>query len=702
MIRRSYFLSLLSTLFLIIYVTSVVEAQVKDQTQLGEKPSPAVRRAFHYQGCLTKPDGSRYDGTFAVRFDVMDLDANTILFSETINNLLVKNGIFEHAIGGVDTSGNRLNPLIFQKRTGLRLSVNGETLLPVIPIFPAPIAMVALYADSLKQPLPPGPQGPPGPPGVNGKDGKDGINCWDLNGNGVGDIGEDKNADGKYDANDCQGPRGPAGPPGGSAKDTISKLTVDSLIVLQNSDHYGWEHYRDGISVGGNLPTSRSTVLTKDGVNTRQVLITDGMNVNAVIDSTGEIYARSMHVVTGNVLDPQTREAVITMDEFGSEHEKMESFYGGINSKDLLIGAPSSATVNGYIDSTGEAYMRSFHIVTGNPYDPLSRQEVLSFDKTKSVHKVPEYYISGNDTTKIIGGYVGARTSQVSIPGTGFVTGSLQRDGLIIRGSTGSAWIDTTGEGFFRSLHVLNDANQQLVNFNRDGTSDHFRTEIYRDTIKMPLSNGYVLRITPQEGIFIKTPTGAFCSHIDPSGSFLFTGTKQNIVATKSYGTRGMYAIESPEVWYVDRGQGSLVNGEAVVTLDPMFLETVTNDDAHPMIVKITPTDDCNGMFVSVKSTDHFVVRELMRGRSNASFDWEVSIKRKHYEDLRMEEHERVATFEEMVESKNMRIQQEEPQPLPRAIVLEPQEVPNRQLPKQETQPTQKTDERFQQHRGRR
>ena len=33
----------------------------------------------------------------------------------------------------------------------------------------------------------------------------DGINCWDLNGNGVGDLREDVNGDGNYNALDCQG-----------------------------------------------------------------------------------------------------------------------------------------------------------------------------------------------------------------------------------------------------------------------------------------------------------------------------------------------------------------------------------------------------------------------------------------------------------------------------------------------------------------
>jgi len=73
-----------------------------------------------------------------------------------------------------------------------------------------------------------------------------------------------------------------------------------------------------------------------------------------------------------------------------------------------------------------------------------------------------------------------------------------------------------------------------------------------------------------------------------------------------------------------------------------MFLETVTIDEEHPMIVKLTPTDECNGLYVAEKRGESFVVRELMRGVSNATFDWEVSVKRRHHENVRMEAYDRM------------------------------------------------------------
>ncbi len=44
--------------------------------------------------------------------------------------------------------------------------------------------------------------------------GGDGVSCWDLNGNGVGEPAEDTNGDGNFTAADCIGPRGATGAQG--------------------------------------------------------------------------------------------------------------------------------------------------------------------------------------------------------------------------------------------------------------------------------------------------------------------------------------------------------------------------------------------------------------------------------------------------------------------------------------------------------
>lgn len=115
------------------------------------------------------------------------------------------------------------------------------------------------------------------------------------------------------------------------------------------------------------------------------------------------------------------------------------------------------------------------------------------------------------------------------------------------------------------------------------------------------------------------------------------TGTKSAVVDTPGFGQRKMYCVESTEVWFEDFGSGQLVNGEARIQLDPMFLQTITVDEANPLKVFVTLTDDCQGVFVR-KGADHFLVKELAGGRSNATFDYRIVAKRFGTEHLRMEE----------------------------------------------------------------
>src|SRR5690606_32431557 len=79
-------------------------------------------------------------------------------------------------------------------------------------------------------------------------------------------------------------------------------------------------------------------------------------------------------------------------------------------------------------------------------------------------------------------------------------------------------------------------------------------------------------------------------------------GTKSGSVPT-SRGNQLLYVTESPEVWFEDIGRAKLVNGEADVQLDPLFLETVVIDDRHPMHVFIQMEGESNEVFVQPGTT---------------------------------------------------------------------------------------------------
>ncbi|HEY68654.1 MAG TPA: hypothetical protein G4N97_10355, partial [Thermoflexia bacterium] len=104
-------------------------------------------------------------------------------------------------------------------------------------------------------------------------------------------------------------------------------------------------------------------------------------------------------------------------------------------------------------------------------------------------------------------------------------------------------------------------------------------------------------------------------------------------------GRRLLYAVESPEVWFEDFGSASLTDGEARVTIEPIFAQTVNLEEEYHVFV--TPV--CQEpvlLFVTEKDATGFTVRGVtLEGRpSGCSFDYRIVAKRLGYEDLRLEE----------------------------------------------------------------
>ena len=89
--------------------------------------------------------------------------------------------------------------------------------------------------------------------------------------------------------------------------------------------------------------------------------------------------------------------------------------------------------------------------------------------------------------------------------------------------------------------------------------------------------------------------------------------------------------------WVEFFGEGDLLEGEADVQLDPLFLESVTINSDHPMKVFLQLHDEnCQGVAVK-KSKSTFKVIELNSGRSNSTFDYRVVARRKGYQDNKLD-----------------------------------------------------------------
>jgi hypothetical protein len=121
----------------------------------------------------------------------------------------------------------------------------------------------------------------------------------------------------------------------------------------------------------------------------------------------------------------------------------------------------------------------------------------------------------------------------------------------------------------------------------------------------------------------------------DVSGNFSCTGSFDEVAPVAGGSKKvALNGIASPEHWFEDAGSGQLSSGEAVVSIESIFGETVnTGVDYH---VFLTPNGDCKGLYVAQKSATSFVVRELGGGTSSIGFDYRIMAKRRGFEQARL------------------------------------------------------------------
>jgi hypothetical protein len=134
-----------------------------------------------------------------------------------------------------------------------------------------------------------------------------------------------------------------------------------------------------------------------------------------------------------------------------------------------------------------------------------------------------------------------------------------------------------------------------------------------------------------KRGIYAYAPIGSgYAGYF--SGDMTATGTKSAAVKVNNGEYRLLYAMESPENWFEDFGEGQLVNGRALVQIDPMFAQSVNTSVKYHVF--LTPQDEPLTLAVANRTATSFEVRGP--AGSNISFSYRIVAKRKGYEDLRM------------------------------------------------------------------
>jgi hypothetical protein len=130
------------------------------------------------------------------------------------------------------------------------------------------------------------------------------------------------------------------------------------------------------------------------------------------------------------------------------------------------------------------------------------------------------------------------------------------------------------------------------------------------------------------------TDAGYFTGTVSVFGNFAVTGSKFAVVKGGDGKYGGMYAVESPECWFEDFGEGTLAAGKAEIKLDPQFAQHVHTDKYH---VFITEHGENNSLHVANRAATGFAIEAdaatlKAKGKAAATvsgtFSWRVVAKR--------------------------------------------------------------------------
>ena len=136
------------------------------------------------------------------------------------------------------------------------------------------------------------------------------------------------------------------------------------------------------------------------------------------------------------------------------------------------------------------------------------------------------------------------------------------------------------------------------------------------------------------------------------SGDFGVGGNKNRIVTTQSYGDRALNAMESADCLFFDYGRGSLINGECKINIDEIFKETVNLEIAYDVFITKYGQGD---VWIKEKNPNFFIVN----GNTDIEFCWQLVAKQKNYENIRLQENNKIKEMNEDFENKLKKIKED-------------------------------------------
>ena len=109
---------------------------------------------------------------------------------------------------------------------------------------------------------------------------------------------------------------------------------------------------------------------------------------------------------------------------------------------------------------------------------------------------------------------------------------------------------------------------------------------------------------------------------VNGNGDLFYHGGLSNFAKTRDGKVATSFGATTTSPTIEDNGTAHLVNGVAVVQLDPAFANSIDVRKAYE--VMLTPDGDTKGLFIASKTPTSFVVREMQAGRNTLDFDYHI------------------------------------------------------------------------------
>lgn len=113
-------------------------------------------------------------------------------------------------------------------------------------------------------------------------------------------------------------------------------------------------------------------------------------------------------------------------------------------------------------------------------------------------------------------------------------------------------------------------------------------------------------------------------------GSGTIPGTS-TLIADKNGQLYALVCPEAPEIFFLDRGEGQLLHGEAYIAFDPALAFNLYVDERYPLYVFLQAVDEDCGLYVTERSRKGFRVRSTQPDCNTRFYWWAVGRRNDSY-----------------------------------------------------------------------